>query len=58
MPQVVVARAETVAEPGANISGLRRPSAVGALPPHGFWSWFGGGLVSPTPRQSFAFSGV
>ena len=49
--------AETVPQPGVMTSGLRRPSAVGPVPPEQNELTFGVSCVAPTASRFFAFSG-
>src|SRR5688572_6889730 len=56
-PQLVAALDDRVLQPGAEIAGWRRPSAVGPVPPVQWLAWFGVSEVAPTARRFLAFSG-
>ena len=55
VPHAEPASDESVLQPGAQISGLRRPSAVGPAPPVQTVPWFGVSPSLPTAVQFLAF---
>ena len=57
MPQIERLRAETMSHPGAKISGLRRPSSVGPVPPEQYSPSRSPFIEAPTARAFLAFSG-
>src|SRR3954468_5442030 len=57
VPHAELACEESVAHPGAQISGLRRPSGGGPGPPVQMVFWLGVSPSLPTARTFLAFSG-
>jgi len=57
VPHEELDEADTVPQPGANSSGLRRPSAVGPVPPEQKLPWLGVSWDAPQESMFFAFSG-